>query len=93
MKESVSVTAQNSFSSLIRLKGLYNVSISGTFVATITIQRTLDGGTTWNDVCSYTAPVEDVRLASTADPLEVVYRIGCKTGGFTSGTAVCVLTQ
>ena len=60
----------------------FNVSIWGTFVATVTVQRSFDQGATWLDVASYTAPIEDIGF----EPEAAMYRIGVKTGGFTSGT-------
>ena len=84
------ITGQNSFSDPIDVHGSsrnvrygqFNVSIWGTFVANITLQRSFDGGTTWLDVISYSAPIEDA--GTEVEP--ALYRIGVKTGGFTSGT-------
>jgi hypothetical protein len=65
-------------------EGVVAVSITGTFVATLTLQRSLDGGVTWgDDEITYSAPRE-VSIPSTNGAL---YRIGIKTGDYTSGTA------
>jgi hypothetical protein len=78
------ITAENTFSDGLYVVGDFNLSISGTFVATITVQRSFDQGSTWRDVDTFTAPIETA--GSDPEPV-VVYRAGVKTGDFTSGTA------
>lgn len=80
----VTITAQNTFSTGVLTEGYFNVSISGTFVATVFLQRSTDNST-WMDVDSFTGPVEQYGF----DPEFMYYRIGVKTGGFTSGSVVC----
>lgn len=82
-RTSVSITAQNTFSDSIRIVGSFNLSVSGTFVASVVVQRSEDG-TTWRDVKAWTAPSEEVGY----DPILNYYRVGVKTGGYTSGTVV-----
>jgi len=77
------ITAQNTFSDGLYVVGDFNLSISGTFVATVTVQRSFDQGSTWRDVDTFTAPIETA--GSDPEPV-VVYRAGVKTGEFTSGT-------
>lgn len=84
------ITAANSFSDPLDVQGGhenvrgggFNVSVSGTFVATVTLQRSFDGGTTWLDVATYTSPAEAVGF----EPEGCLYRIGVKTGDFVSGS-------
>ena len=77
------ITAENTFSDGIYTEGGFNISIAGTFVATVTVQRSFDQGSTWRDVDTFTAPIETYGV----DPEPVVvYRAGVKTGDFTSGT-------
>lgn len=83
-----SITAENSFTTAVQIAGWFNVSISGTFSATVTVQRSPDN-TNWYDVDSWTAPAEDVGM----EPEVMWYRIGVKTGNFTSGTVVVRLGQ
>lgn len=64
---------------------LYSVSIGGTFVATLSLQRTFDGGATWLTIKTYTAAVEE--NLQVADSCQV--RLQCTA--YTSGTAVCRL--
>ena len=77
------VTAENTFSDGLYVVGDFNLSISGTFVATVTVQRSFDQGSTWRDVDTFTAPIETA--GSDPEPV-VLYRAGVKTGEFTSGT-------
>lgn len=78
-----SITAQNTFTDKIQVVGHFNLSISGTWAATVTVQRSWDG-TNWFDVDTFTSNYEGVGF----DAEEVWYRAGVKTGEFTSGTVV-----
>lgn len=84
-KVTASIVAQNTFSDAMEIRGKFNFSLSGTWVATVFLQRSYDKGTNWMDVKSYTANIEDVGEES---ELGILYRFGIKTGGFTSGTVV-----
>jgi hypothetical protein len=79
---SAEIAAQNTFTSAKQLQGNFNVSISGTFAATVTVQRSPDNSS-WFDVNSVTAPIETTGF----EPELMWYRIGVKTGEYTSGTA------
>jgi hypothetical protein len=76
------ITAQNQFTDAVQLEGYFNLSISGTFAATVTVQRSIDNST-WLDVDTFTTPTEDYGF----EPELMWYRVGVKTGGYTSGTA------
>jgi hypothetical protein len=78
-----SIVAQNTFSDAARLEGYFNLSISGTWVATVTVQRSIDNST-WVDVNTFTTNFEGVGF----EPEFMWYRVGVKTGAFTSGTVV-----
>lgn len=82
------ISAQNTFSDALRLCGNFNVSIQGTFVATIVLQRSYDN-VTWYNLESFTAPVEQIG----AEPEFIWYRLGIKTGGYTSGTVSVRISQ
>lgn len=84
-----SITAQNTFTTPVYILGDFNFSLSGTWVATVFIQRSFDGST-WLDVASYTANIEDTGHEPETG---VLYRAGVKTGGFTSGTVVARISQ
>ncbi len=85
-KTSVSAGAADTWSDAIQVVGSFNLSISGTFSATVTVQRSEDG-TTWHDVDTFTAPSEEVGY----DPILNYYRVGIDTGDYTSGTAVAYI--
>ena len=82
--ETRAISAQNTFTTAVALFGPFSLSISGTWVGTVTIQRSFDSGTTWLDVQNYTANFEDTGNEPRRTTL---YRVGFKTGGYTSGTA------
>lgn len=85
------ITAENTFTSGIQLRGTFNLSIAGTWVATVTVQRSFDG-TTWLDVEDYTANTQKIGEASNQGE-SVWYRVGVKTGNYTSGTCNVRLSQ
>jgi len=75
---------------VIRLRDVsFNLSISGTWAGTVTLQRSFDGQT-WQDVETFTANAERVG----DDPEKNInYRVGFKTGEYTSGTASVRISQ
>ena len=77
------ITAQNTFTDKIQVVGHFNLSISGTWAATVTVQRSWNNSD-WFDVDTFTGNYEGVGF----DAEEVYYRAGVKTGDFTSGTVV-----
>lgn len=86
-----SVTAQDTWTDAVSFTvGIFDLSISNTFTATVTLQRSFDGGTTWYDVQTFTQETEAV--VDNADNT-VKWRIGVATGDFTSGTADVRLSQ
>jgi hypothetical protein len=70
----------------IRIVGSIALSISGTFVATVTVQRSQDNAT-WFDVDTFTDKTEKVGN----EAVLYYYRAGIKTGEYTSGTATVSL--
>lgn len=93
-----SISAANTFTSAIRVTGVdgsrvFSVNISGTFVATVTLQYSVGVSTgPWIDAPSgsWTAPTA-VSYDDTLDNQIYYYRIGIKTGNYTSGTATVTL--
>jgi hypothetical protein len=83
---SASISAQNTFTDSIKLSGPFDLSISGTFVGTVTVQRSYDNSS-WKDVDTFTSPTEDYGF----QPEIAWYRAGIKTSEYTSGTAVVSL--
>lgn len=82
---SASLVAENTFNTAIVLRKKFNLSISGTWAGTITLQRSFDGGVTWLDISSYTANTQQIGEEA---EYPVHYRVGFKTGDYSSGTAV-----
>lgn len=68
------------------------IEISGTFVATLTLQRSTSSSTgPWVDWATYTAPTT-TSVNDGLDNQETWYQIGIKTGGYTSGTATATIS-
>jgi hypothetical protein len=93
---SASVTAENQFSDPIRVTGIdagrvFSIVITGTWVATVTLQRSVGEPGDWTDVTTYTTN-QSTSYDDTLDNQIIYYRIGVKTGGYTSGTADCQLS-
>jgi hypothetical protein len=94
-----SINAQNTFSTPLALKTGGLLTLTGTFTATISLQRLLDGTTlgtpTWVDVTNNSGAATTFTTVGTytISPIAVpgVYRWGVKTGNFTSGPVVGTL--
>lgn len=87
--KSRTITAGDQFSAPLFLKGDFNVSIRGTFVAEVVVQRSFDRGASWGDVSSYLVPIETRGY----EPEGALYRMGVKPGKFTSGTITARIGQ
>jgi len=94
-----SINAQNTFSEPLALKTGGLLTLTGTFVATASVQRLLEGTTlaspTWSDVTNNSGTAFTATVIGTYNitPVSVpgVYRWGVKTGNFTSGPVVGTL--
>jgi hypothetical protein len=86
----VSISAENQYSEKVHLGGKFNLSLSGTWVGNVTVQRSFDDGGTWLDAAEFAANGE--YIGQEIEP-DVVYRIGVKTGDYTSGTIIGRLSQ
>jgi len=88
----------NSFKPAMRVMAWaqFNISVSGTFVATVQLERSFDGGTTWfvcssdsaGTTASWTAPFSVVGEEPTPG---VVYCLNCTD--YTSGTVTYRISQ
>ena len=85
-----SISAENLYTDSAEIQGYFNISISGTWAGTVTAQRSFDLGSTWFDVATWTANTQEYGYEPER---KVYYRVGIKTGEFTSGTAVIRLSQ
>ena len=84
-------SAQNTFTNSIKVTGVgtartFGLTITGTWAGTVTLQRSADD-TTWKDVTTYIVNASTT-LDDGLDNQIVYYRLGIKTGGYTSGSAV-----
>jgi hypothetical protein len=72
---------------------IFDIDITGTWSATVTVQRSVGDESSYSDVSSlsYTTN-QDTTHDDGLDNQIVYYRIGVKTGDFTSGTAVVTLS-
>lgn len=92
---SSALVAQNTFTSTIECTGVgearrFAITITGVFVATVTLQRSVGVAGNWVDVTTFTT-TQATTYADALDNQLVFYRIGIKTGAYTSGTATCTL--
>ena len=85
-----SIAAENLFTDPVRLTGFFNISLSGAWSATVTVQRSFDQGSTWFDVETFVSNTQEYGFEPEGG---VYYRIGVKTGNFTSGTVVARLSR
>lgn len=93
-----SISAENNFSDSIRVTGTsgsraFNIERTGTWVATATLQRSIGEEGNWEDVSgkTYTTTGTETAYNDGLDNQIVYYRIGVKTGDYTSGTVALAL--
>lgn len=89
--KSFTAAAQVSTSLFVKHGDSFTVSITGTFVATLILERTLNGGQGWDQVASYTTTASPTILVETRTGKPASYRLRCSS--YTSGTAVTTLTD
>lgn len=91
------ISAQNTFTNAIEVTNVgeqrrFSITVTpvtGTST-TVTLQRSLDGKATWQDVASYTVD-QSTTFADGLDNQDAFYRLGVKTGNYSSGNIVCTL--
>ena len=89
-KVEATITGEDQFTDPIRVVGIdagrsFTIDRSGTWVATVTLQRSVGAPGDWTDVRSYTT-TGTVAYDDTLDNQIIYYRIGVKVGDYTSGT-------
>lgn len=92
-----SISAQDTFSDTITVDGVgtsrqFTITITGTWTATITLQKSFDDGLSWEDTTSVFTTNITTTFNDLLDNVEILYRIGIKTGDYTSGTANVTLS-
>jgi len=83
------------YSDPIRVTGIgsgrvFGITVTGTWVGTITLQRSVGSIGSWVDVSSYTTN-QSTTLNDTLDNQIIYYRIGIKPASYTSGSATVSL--
>jgi hypothetical protein len=66
----------------VSLYGKYNLLITGSFAATIAIERSFDGGASFIELQRFTSPTQ---LVGEEPESNIIYRLTCST--FASGAA------
>ncbi len=89
-KVTATLTAQNTFTDFVALRGNGDISVSGISDSTVTVQRSFDGGSTFKDIEAFTADFERTVDASEQGTL---YRVGIKTGDYGTDTVLCEISQ
>src|SRR5574343_1311205 len=77
------ITSQNSYSSDVEFDGEILFTLSGTWTATVNLEKRL-GGTEWINVATFTKNCSQ----SFECKDKCIYRFGVKTGNYTSGSIV-----
>ena len=90
-----SIAAQNTFTNTIQVTGVgesrrFAITLTGTWSATVWLQRSVGVTGNWVDVQSFTTN-QATTYADSLDNQIVFYRIGIKTGGYVSGTVTASL--
>lgn len=87
-----SIGAQDTFVATLPLAAGqgYDISVTGTFTATVSIQRRLEGDDAWGTVqtVSGSGSAISTQLSGIAEAKQEL-RVGVLTGDYTSGTALC----
>lgn len=93
-----SLAGDDQYTSYIRVTGvgpqrafIVDLSASGTWAGTLTLQRSLATPGAWTDIAGYTVPGATGAHTDGLDNQIVYYRIGFKPGQYTSGVAEPVL--
>tara|TARA_Y100000310_G_scaffold257594_2_gene265692 strand:+ start:6 stop:2846 length:2841 start_codon:yes stop_codon:yes gene_type:complete len=88
---SASITAAGEWTDAIRVIGVgdsrkFTYTTTDTWVATVTLQRSIDDEGSWTDVLTFSTNQAAVMHDDGLDDTIAFYRIGVDTGDFTSGT-------
>lgn len=88
---SAAIAGEDQWSDPIRVSGIdagrvFSIEIAGTWAGTVRLQRSIEEPGTWADVSSWTGNIS-TSYDDTFDNQIIYYRIGIKTGEYTSGTA------
>lgn len=87
--------AADTYTSYIRVTGVsagraFSIALTGTWVGTLTLQRSVSDPGDWTDVTTYSAPTSTSYDDALANQI-IYYRIGFKAGNYTSGSVLAQL--
>lgn len=90
------IGAANLFSGYIRVTGVssgrsFLITLSGTWVGKVTLQRSVSEPGDWTDVKSWTANTSE-SYDDTLSNQTIYYRLGVKTGDYTSGSVTVAMS-
>lgn len=90
-------SGENQFSDPVEVTGVgsgrtLGINISGTWVGTVTLQYSVGAPGAWIDKTSYTTNQSNITFNDGLDNSILFFRLGIKTGNYTSGTANTVLS-
>ncbi len=83
--ETASLSADDTYTNPAIYHGQYAMRIRGTWSGTITLQRSDDGGTNWDDIEQFST--NQLRVVLEPSVSGGTWRIGFKSGEHSSGTA------
>lgn len=92
--KSASIAAEDNFTAAVKVEGsgderAITVRLTGTWSATVTLQRSYDGGTTWVDFRTFQSNTDQQIKDGLSQTVH--YRLGVKTGDYSSGTVAATL--
>lgn len=92
------LSGPDQFTDPIRVSGvgnarLWSYDITGTFTGTIRFQRSFGEPGAWTDYSSVTAPASNSAFQDNQDNQIIYYRVGFKSGEYTSGSATATLAS
>lgn len=87
-----SIAGDDQYSASIRITGVkgtrrFSYSIAGTWTGEVTLQRSVDDGSSWDDVTTYTSNIPGTGYNDGFDNQIYLYRLGFKPGEYVSGSA------
>ncbi|KKL17144.1 hypothetical protein LCGC14_2488500, partial [marine sediment metagenome] len=91
------IGAQDTFTDAIRVTGVdtgrvFSIVIAGSFTATVTVQYSVGAEGAWVDLATTYSGVISTSYDDGQENQVIYYRIGIKTGDYSSGTATCTLS-
>lgn len=87
--QSATISAQDTYTSPLHLRGSFNISIDDPQGATVVLQRSFDG-INYKTVEQFSAATQKIGFEPEGD---ILYRLGCPPSGYGSGAFAVRLSQ